>query len=299
MLKAERDQKPTEPPSRLEGLTDEPMARVPRRAPGPTLMTWAGIALLMAGAALMAARSETGAQRIARLFTPAAPAMPRTEPPRPVATDPMLLYETRRLAEQVRALAVEREQLTERVAAMERSVGDVTASISSRGEASRGEAPRSEALARPVRVIEGSPAATTVTPAPVAPPPAATVPPGNAPTAAPVPTRSPALATSAAPPAADESTAIRTEFGVDLAGETSIEALRARWTQLRNQHGPVLEGLRPVVAIQEGRGGAVELRLVAGPLSNANAASRLCATLANAGVNCKPAVFDGQRLALR
>jgi hypothetical protein len=69
---------------------------------------------------------------------------------------------------------------------------------------------------------------------------------------------------------------------------------------LRAQHGPVLEGLRPVISIQEGgRPGSVELRLVVGPLSNANAAARLCATLSLAGVNCKTAVFDGQRLALR
>ena len=96
------------------------------------------------------------------------------------------------------------------------------------------------------------------------------------------------------------STAMRTEFGVDIAGDVSIEALRVRWQQFRNQHGPILEGLKPVIAIQEGGGpGTVELRLIAGPLSNANAAARLCATLSTAGVNCKPAVFDGQRLAVR
>jgi hypothetical protein len=78
-----------------------------------------------------------------------------------------------------------------------------------------------------------------------------------------------------------------------------MEALRTRWQQFRNQHGPIMEGLRPVVAVQDGRQGAVELRLVVGPLSNANAATRLCATLSAAGVNCKPAVFDGQRLAVR
>ncbi|MGQ3356096.1 MAG: hypothetical protein ACT6XS_15840, partial [Phreatobacter sp.] len=114
---------------------------------------------------------------------------------------------------------------------------------------------------------------------------------------APVPVPSPTAA-PASPEAAD-STAIRTEFGVDLAGDPSIDGLRSRWQQLRAQHGPVLEGLRPVVAIQEGGGSGLELRLVAGPLSNANAAARLCATLTLAGVNCKPTVFDGQRLALR
>lgn len=93
---------------------------------------------------------------------------------------------------------------------------------------------------------------------------------------------------------------MRTEFGVDIAGETSVDALRARWQYLRAHHGPLLEGLRPLVAVQDGaRPGGLDLRLIAGPLANANAATRLCASLTTAGVNCKPAIFDGQRLALR
>ncbi|MGU9981400.1 hypothetical protein ACJ4V0_15295 [Phreatobacter sp. HK31-P] len=299
MLKAKRDLDAPDLPVRLDGLTDEPPQRSIAR-----LMTWAGVALLAVSAALLAARSETGAQRIARLTAPVAPVQQaqRAEPPRP-ATDPLLLYETRRLADQVRLLAAEREALAERVASMERSVGDVTASI-----------PRTEvtgpATRQAVRVIPTSPppsaAATPPAPPslPASPAPAATVIPDtpaatSAPASAPVPTPSPA-AVAAAPPEAQESTTIRTDFGVDLAGDQSIDALRSRWQQLRAQHGPVLEGLRPVISIQEGgRPGSVELRLVVGPLSNANAAARLCATLSLAGVNCKTAVFDGQRLALR
>jgi hypothetical protein len=266
-------------------------------------MTWAGVALLAVGAALLAARSETGAQRIARLTAPAAPPpvqqAQRAEPPRP-ATDPLLLYETRRLADQVRQLAAEREALAERVASMERSVGDVTASIP-RSEVT-GPVPRP-----PVRVIPTSPppaAAATPAASPASPASAAAVMPdvpaaSSAPASAPIPTPSPAAAATT-PPEAQGSTTIRTDFGVDLAGDQSIDALRSRWQQLRAQHGPVLEGLRPVISIQEGgRPGSVELRLVVGPLSNANAAARLCATLTLAGVNCKTAVFDGQRLALR
>jgi hypothetical protein len=41
------------------------------------------------------------------------------------------------------------------------------------------------------------------------------------------------------------------------------------------------------------------LRLVIGPLGNAAAAARLCGKVANAGLSCQPAIFDGQRLALR
>lgn len=295
MLKAKRDLDAPDLPVRLDGLTDEAPQRSIAR-----LMTWAGIALFAVGAALLAARSETGTQRIARLFTPVvAPPVQlaqRTEPPRP-ATDPLLVYETRRLADQVRQLAAEREALAERVASMERSVGDVTASIP-RTEVT-GPAPR-----QPVRVIPtappaaaSSPAAGSSAPAPEAA--AATAAPAeaSAPASAPVPVPSPV---ASSPPDAQESTTIRTDFGVDLAGDQSIDSLRSRWQQLRAQHGPILEGLRPVISIQEGgRPGSLELRLVVGPLSNANAAARLCATLSLAGVNCKTAVFDGQRLALR
>jgi hypothetical protein len=97
-----------------------------------------------------------------------------------------------------------------------------------------------------------------------------------------------------------DSTVIRTEFAVDLASETTIEALRARWGQLRAQQSAQLDGLKPLVAVRDGqKPGTVELHLIAGPLSNANAAARLCVTLGNAGLDCKPTVFDGQRLALR
>jgi hypothetical protein len=304
MLQAKRDTDPPPTPVKLDGLTDE----APRRGLS-SLMVWAGVAMFLVGAALLGSRTETGSQRIAKLLAPTPPPvqLARAEPPRPASPDTLLLYETRRLADQVRVLNAEREALADRLASVERSVGDVTASIP-RTEATRAEPPRVEP-ARPdpappqraVRVIPTAP--------PVAEPPAAA---SAAPATAPVPTPSPAAspAAQAAPPApasatqgpeAQDSTAIRTEFGVDLAGEQSIEALRSRWQQLRAQHGPVLEGLRPIVAIQDGvrPGAAVELRLVAGPLSNANAAARLCATLSLAGLNCKPTVFDGQRLALR
>lgn len=316
-LKATRDRAGVEARIELEELTGEPPQQLISR-----LLTWGGIALFCLGAVILAARSQTGTERLAQLFQPAPPQQQRVAAPPQPASDPLLVYETRRLADEVRRLAAEREHLMERVAAMERTVGDVTASIPRQNQ---GET-------RPVRRIETQPpqapaqeaAAPAATVAPTAAPPteaarpvAADPPPGAAPQSAPVPQRPPAAGSGATQPptetaspgpqpaaqpspAAQQSTAMRTEFGVDLAGDTSIEALRLRWQQFRNQHGPVLEGLKPVIAIQEGsRLGSVELRLIAGPLSNANAAARLCATLSAAGVNCKPAVFDGQRLAVR
>jgi len=50
---------------------------------------------------------------------------------------------------------------------------------------------------------------------------------------------------------------------------------------------------------ERGRGVAVELRLIAGPIATAAAAARLCAALNAAGAVCTPATFEGQRLAVR
>src|SRR5205085_1248698 len=96
-----------------------------------------------------------------------------------------------------------------------------------------------------------------------------------------------------------QSVATKTEFGIDIGGNTSLDGLRTIWTNLKTSQPALLEGLRPVIAIREGGKGAVELRLVAGPLGNAGAAARLCASLAAAGQNCHPTAFDGQRLALQ
>jgi hypothetical protein len=93
----------------------------------------------------------------------------------------------------------------------------------------------------------------------------------------------------------------RIEFGIDIGGASNIEMIRAQWGMLKAQHPKLLEGLTPVVSVRDLRQRrAVELRLVAGPLTNANAAAQLCAALNAAGLPaCQPAVFDGQRLALR
>jgi hypothetical protein len=99
------------------------------------------------------------------------------------------------------------------------------------------------------------------------------------------------------------SVATATDFGVDLGGATSVNGLRSMWGMLRTKHAQLLNGLWPIMSVRDrakpGTPGTVELRLVAGPLPNAAHAARLCATFAGLGVACQPAVFDGQRLALR
>jgi hypothetical protein len=125
---------------------------------------------------------------------------------------------------------------------------------------------------------------------------------------APSETPQPPAATGALPavdPAAqdvpDSAAVARTEFGVDLGGATSVEGLRALWRGALKSSGPYLGKLQPIIMIRERNDGTgLQLRLVAGPLSDAAAAARICATLlTESNRACETSVYDGQRLALR
>ncbi|MET0443326.1 MAG: hypothetical protein ABW151_02000 [Pseudorhodoplanes sp.] len=109
----------------------------------------------------------------------------------------------------------------------------------------------------------------------------------------------PVLLAAIAPATAEVTTPVaRTEFGVDLGTANSIDGLRALW---RGQSRlPALSGLRPIIVVRERSNGlGMQLRLVAGPLTDAAAAARICATLAENKRACETSVFDGQRLALQ
>ena len=242
------------------------------------LGAWSGIAILCVAAAVVAAYTETGAQRLAAGDSPVTTSRAPSS-----ASD----SETRRLADVVRALAADRDRLAARVSALERNLDDVTGSIPGR--------PGSEA---------GNPGASPLPPS-LAPAPSVTAaaPPSIATMPANPPARAPQASTVSRPITADAaatgSTATRTEFGIDLGTAATVEGLRNLWTSIKDTQAPLLEGLRPVVAVRDGaKPGSLELRLVAGPLANAGVAAKLCAALADAGLTCAPAVFDGQRLAL-
>jgi hypothetical protein len=134
------------------------------------------------------------------------------------------------------------------------------------------------------KLTEPEPAANTV---PVLPPPQTVA---NAPAAS-------------EPDAAPETPAIavqRTEFGVDLGGANSVDGLRALWRGLlKYRANKALTELRPIIVVKERSNGlGMQLRLVAGPLSDAAAAAKLCATLTENDRSCETTVFDGQRLAV-
>jgi hypothetical protein len=91
----------------------------------------------------------------------------------------------------------------------------------------------------------------------------------------------------------------RTEFGVDLGGATSIDGLRILWRGLLKSN-TALTALRPLIVVRERNSGpGMQLRLVAGPLSDAAAAAKICAALIESERPCETAVFDGQRLAMK
>ena len=248
------------------------------------LGAWSAITVLSVAVAVIAAYTETGARRLALGDVPPVPsAAPWSAPD----------LESRRLADAVRALSADRDRLTARVNALERNLDDVTGSIPNR-TSERGGAPNPGASPLPPNLAPAPPVSTALPPVVAAP-----APPVRTPPQAPVVSRPPASSPMAADAAATGSTATRTEFGIDLGTAATVEGLRNLWTAIKGTQAPLLEGLRPVVAVRDGaKPGALELRLVAGPLANAGVAARLCAALADAGLTCAPAVFDGQRLAL-
>jgi hypothetical protein len=266
-----------------------------RRMQLARLGVWIGLATVAVLTAIVTARTETGVRRIATLLSPAPPEPVRSaKGPAPQLASRQFDQEAeqRRVSEAIRTLAADRDRLLARLNTLERNIEDVTGSIA---------APTSKVS--PPTLLPGIPAA----PAPAAgPAPSAAAPSAPSagaaqnPVAPPNQTRVAAGHLATNNPTAAESVATKTEFGVDLGGNATIDGLRTMWSNLKATQPAMLEGLRPVIAIREGaKPGSMELRLVAGPLANASIAARLCAALGAAGQTCQPTVFDGQRLALQ
>jgi len=303
----------------------EMAAKLRERLDMPALIrlgVWGMCAVLAVAAAVVAAHSQLSIRSTTQAAAP---------PPDParLINAPQLLSrvneidaEGRRLAESIRLLGVDNDRLTARVSVLERNLEGLTGSI----------APAPQAAARPAANENLSPPPSTSAPvdststlgpaAPPARPPMSLAPPQAA--AAPPPPAADASSPRAArmamiesyarakpdpsqlaratasPDSPADSVVTATDFGVDLGGATSVNGLRALWISLKAKHAQLLNGLWPVMSVHDrAKPGVVDLRLVAGPLPDASLAARLCASFAGLGVACQPAVFDGQRLALR
>ena len=98
----------------------------------------------------------------------------------------------------------------------------------------------------------------------------------------------------------DETPIAPAQFGIDLGSASSMSGLRAVWNGVRRSHGDELAGLHPILIIRQGKNGlGLQVHVVAGPLADAAAAAKLCATLTADDRTCETTMFDGQRLPLK
>jgi hypothetical protein len=104
-----------------------------------------------------------------------------------------------------------------------------------------------------------------------------------------------------APEASPQLAVNRTEFGVDVGGANSVGGLRALWRGLlKSRSNAALAALQPIIVIKESNSGlGMQLRLVAGPLTDAAAAAKICATMVENERPCATTVYDGQHLAMK
>lgn len=199
--------------------------------------------------------------------------------------------DTRRLIEIVRSLAGDRERLLTRLSAIERSLEDVTGSIQK--QATVTPPPPQPPPAKP-------PAA-----APEPPPKTAATPPQTVAPAEPAaPPPEPPNKVASVPPAAGvpdlEAIQPRPAAGVDIGGAKDFDGLRTLWKAVTSNHDGLFEGLHPIVAVRENnKSRTAELRLIAGPLTDVESASRICMTLAAAKRYCRLVPFEGPPLALQ
>ncbi len=297
---------PLEP--ELPAIRNYPRARPLRR-----LFGWGGTTCIALAAVALTSQTEAGGKRLQFALAFA------REPAHTIAQIPPhdATAETRRLTAEVRELVADRERLAARIALIERNLEDMTGSIKRQSD-------QMAAAKTPAPTAPASPPVMAVTPPPAAAAPALvplpmpeisqdapsqpvttakpkaneqTAPPKAAEEPEPVPLPRVRVAEAPANEPAAEAPAADAEFGVDLGGASTIEALRIHWTALKANYGPLLEGLRPLAAQHPKRPTGITYRLVVGPLPNVNEAARLCARFPVTRTGCHPAKFAGVQLA--
>ncbi len=240
------------------------------------LAIWGSSAAAALTLAVVASYSDTGSRRIIAAMAATGGKDTAQKPAAEAASrSPEAEAETRRLAEALSTLTADRDRLAARVDILERNLEDITGSINRQA---------ASLIANPAPTATAAPAAAT----PPSPPSIIAALPSE-----PVP---PEQGTQAAA-AVDAPEAAKPELGVDVGGAINAEGLRALWNSAKGSHAALFEGLHPVVAVRENsRTKNRDLRLIVGPIENAEAAARLCATLTAARRYCQPAAFEGKRL---
>lgn len=303
------------------------------------IVAWGLAAVGALAIAVFAGRSEIGERRVANAMNPAHTEATRLATAQALARAEEAEREARRLVETVQTLGADRDKLMNRVASLERSLDDLTGSLALTPPARRPAtadlllapqrtkppSPLQPDAALPTGSLPDTASLTPIPPSSEGPAlldPASAAeggsgrPPGGIPIPRGDPRRTgeiaapaPSFSAPSEPPAPDAPAASGTapgsqagkRHGIDLGSATSVEGLRTLWKKIRQgQASPLIADLKPVVSVHDAaQPGSVELRLVAGPVPSALAASRLCAALAANGTPCRAATYDGQSLAAR
>lgn len=271
------------------------------------LAAWGAMAAIALLVAILATGDNVASQRAANvLASHLAPPPAGVQATPQVASQPAkaappsnfdLVSATRQLTQAVRGLTEDRDQLAARLAAVEHNLDDITGAINRQAETAKATLPPwPDEPPAVVLTTPGTPAImaatlTAATPLSADPtslsssPPSPSPPPSSPPSSADVGAQTPAAPTL--------------EFGVDLGSGLSMDALRARWAKIRSAHPQLFDGFVAVVATGKMmRVNQPELRLIVGPIPNARAAAKLCASVARRRLSCRPTLFSGQHLAL-
>jgi hypothetical protein len=223
------------------------------------LVTWGSTATTALLVAVLASRGVVNSHRAEVAVSTLRNGADSAAQTAQVTRSPERDAEIRRFSDAIAQLVADDSETKARLASVEQNVADVTGSIEKQNEAAK-EAP----------------------------------PPAPWPDGQPVPTTPASIAAVVAP-----ALPLPMEYGVDIGSASSIQALRARWAGMRSAHRDLFHGLVPTVALREtSRLNNPELRLVIGPLSSADAATELCASLTAYRLHCEPTIFGGQHLAL-
>jgi hypothetical protein len=228
-----------------------------------------------------AATSQIGRNRMAHVAGEVKAVTQASAPKRPREFD---AREGQKLAEAIKTLSADYSRVSARVASLERSIDNMSG-IVARAEKSqprpRGPAPQVPTVDEALPIAAAAELVTSSI------------------NSVPIPLPAPSPPTGQRQDRPSSQTA-KVEFGLDIGGARSLDGLRTLWGAALQRHSAQLDGLQPIIHLRERpRSAGPELRLVAGPIQNAAAAAKLCGLISAAGGICQPALFDGQRLALR
>ncbi len=268
------------------------------------LCGWGGAAAVALTTLAVTSQTKNATEQLRSIFAAAEPAAVAQMPSRVTELE----SETRMLIAQMHVLTADRDRLAGRIALLESSIDDMTGAIKRQADvtaaalATKAAPAAAPAPATPATIRSAPPSEASAKTQPGAPPPSskmANATPAVQPEApsrdpVPVPQARSSASTAEEPASPPES---RNEFGLDLGGGPTLEAVRQRWVTVKANFGPLLSGMHPLAA-RERRPGTIGYRLVVGPLPNSPAATGLCAHFNAARTACHATKFDGEQIAI-